>query len=47
VKAVSVDEIAKELNMCQRSAYRYLEAATLWLPVSEVEQKPKRYRLIK
>lgn len=43
---VTIDELAAALECSRRSAYRWLEAAILSLPIQRVASHPVRYRLL-
>lgn len=43
---ITVEEIARELGCCRRTAYRYLEAAVLVLPIRRIDSSPVRYRFM-
>lgn len=44
---LTVEEIATELGCCRRTAYRYLEAAVLVLPLRRIPTHPVRYGLLR
>jgi hypothetical protein len=44
---LTIPEICSELECCRRTAYRYLEAAILVLPVRRVPTRPVRYCLLR
>lgn len=43
---LTVEELAAELECGRRTAYRWLEAAILALPIQRVASRPVRYRLM-
>jgi predicted DNA-binding transcriptional regulator YafY len=43
---VTAKELAEELGLHSRSAYRYLDAASLVLPVTQDDGSPSRFSLI-
>jgi len=43
---LTIADISSELECCRRTAYRYLEAATLVLPIRRVAKQPARYCLM-
>lgn len=46
-RGVSIDEIARELNVTKRTAYRYINAASPHITVWQTRIFPKRYKLLK
>jgi len=43
---ITVAGLARELNVTTRTAYRYLMAASVELPIWQTRRYPKRYKLL-